>query len=111
MAQWAGERSAGIAAGRYGDDGTELEAPAPVTSTSLRYRLAGEDGYAYGVANWAFSSVDIVLPWKGGNEVFFANVHQADSLALDQALLVLDTVRPAGARVRQVLQERQRPRW
>lgn len=102
VAQWASERSAGIAAGRYGDDGTELEAPAPVTST-VRYRLAGEDGYAYGVANWAFSSVDIVLPWKGGDEVFFANVHQADSLAMDQALLVLDTVRPAGARARQVL--------
>jgi hypothetical protein len=102
-AQWATDRNHAIGVGRYAEDGTELEAPAPTTKT-IAYRLAGEDGYAYGVANWAFSSVDIVLPWRGGEQIFFANVHQADSEALDRALLVLDTVRPAGARARQMLQ-------
>jgi hypothetical protein len=101
-AQWATERNHAITVGRYAEDGTELEAPAPTTK-AIAYRLAGEDGYAYGVANWAFSSVDIVLPWRG-EQIFFANVHQADSEALDRALLVLDTVRPAGARARQALQ-------
>ncbi len=99
VAQWAGERAHSIVTGRYDEDGTELEAPTPTTQM-IRYRLAGEDGYAYGVSTWAVSSVDIIMPWKGGDEIFFANVHQADSLAMDRALLVLDTVRPATERPR-----------
>ena len=97
VAQWAAERAHSISVGSYDEnDGTELIAPAPTTKV-IGYSLAGEEGYAYGVTNWAFSSVDIVLTWKGSENLFFANVHQADSEAMDRALVVLDTVRPAGA--------------
>ena len=95
VAEWAGERAHTIVTGKYDDDGIEVLAPA-LTTRTLGYRLAGEEGFAYGVVNWAFSSVDIILPWKGGNDIFFANVHQANSEAIGQALAVLDTVRPRG---------------
>ena len=102
VAQFAGERNHNIVSGTYDELGTEIFAPALTTST-IRLRFAGEDGYAYGVVTELVSSVDLILPWKSGSQIFFANVHQADSRSIDQAMLVLDTVRPAGERPRPIL--------
>ncbi len=79
----------------HGDFGT-LQAPIPVGDTLVQ-RLADRDGAAFVARQGGVdSALEIALSWDG-RRVLHAVVLPADSRHLDEALALLDRVRPAGA--------------
>lgn len=63
------------------------------TSESIPYELAGRQGQAYVLYAAEHSPLVVVLPWTAGR-VLLAAVAPANSVDMDKALAVLDTLRP-----------------
>lgn len=66
------------------------------TSETISYQLAGRQGQAYVLYAAEHSPLVVVLPWTAG-KVLLAAVAPANSVNMERALAILDTLRPVSA--------------